>query len=255
MDSSFSDFSPTATPGKPKHLLTLSLVLFASVLLAHIPYVNWIFGPINTFVTAVHEMSHALVCLITGGQVSGLTIVSDGHGHGGLTFCHGGMPFFYSQAGYLGTTFFGCLLIASARYPKLSRFMLGSIGAALALSIVFLMSGTIFQQWRILEGLGSMFWGLLLAGAFIFGAIKMNARSANIMLLFVAVQTALNAVQGVVYLMTSSFGMQAGQWSDATNMQNMTGIPAFVWGFLWVAISVAMVGGTLWWTWHTDSKN
>jgi hypothetical protein len=249
-----SSFSETAKPTRPQHMLTLLLVLFASVLLAQIPYVNWIFGPINTFVTAVHEMGHALVCLMTGGQVSGLTIVSDGHGHGGLTFCRAGWPFLYTQAGYLGTTFFGCLLIASARYPRLSRLMLGFIGLALATSTIFLMSGTIFQQWRILEGLGSMFWGLVLAAGFIFAAVRMNARSANIMLLFVAVQVALNAVQGVMYLMTSSFGISPGQWSDATNMQNMTGVPAFVWGFLWAAISLAMVGATLWWTWHTDSQ-
>ena len=241
-------------PAKPQHTLSLLLVLFASVILAQIPYVNLIFGPINTFVTTVHEMGHALVCLLTGGTVSGLTIVSDGHGHGGLTFCHGGMPFFYSQAGYLGATFFGCLLIASARFQKLSRVVLGLIGVALGASTLLLMSGTIFHEWRILEGLGSMFWGLLMSAGFIWAAIKMNARWANLLLLFIGVQTALNAVQGVTYLMQSSFGMGSEAWSDATNMAQMTAVPAFVWGVLWAAISLLMVGGTLWFTWHADSK-
>src|SRR5271163_4876737 len=87
------------------------IIVIGSLLLSHSPGFSWLFAPINIFTTAVHEMGHALVCLATGGQVSGLTIVGDGAGHGGLTFCQGGNPFFYTQAGYLGAAVFGCLLI------------------------------------------------------------------------------------------------------------------------------------------------
>ena len=63
-------------------------------------------------------MSHALACVFTGGWVSGLTIVEDGNGHGGLTFTHGGIPFIYSQAGYMGEAIWGCLLLSLARFPR-----------------------------------------------------------------------------------------------------------------------------------------
>src|SRR5271170_495087 len=97
--------------GKPNTLLILVSLTLASMVLWQAPIASWILGPVGIFVTTLHEMSHALVCIATGGTVSGLTIVPDSSGHGGVTLCKGGNPFLYVQAGYLGTAFWGCLFI------------------------------------------------------------------------------------------------------------------------------------------------
>ncbi len=238
---------------RPRFGIIIALVIL-SLFLGHFPVCDLILAPVNTFVTAVHEMGHAVACLATGGNVSGMTIVSDSEGHGGLTFCRGGIPFIYSQAGYLGAALFGCLLIALGRFPRLSKVVLVLIGSAICLASLFLMSGTIFHQGRILEGLGSMFWGLLIGAGFIWGGVKLRLASANLLLLFIAVQTALNALSGVGFLVQQSFGMFPGTWSDASNMAQMTGIPAFIWALFWASSSIVMVGATLWWTYMSERK-
>lgn len=226
------------------------LITILSLFLYNAPIVGLLLSPINTFATMVHELGHAFVCMSTGGAVSGMTIVSDGSGHGGLTFCHGGMPFFYTQAGYLGTAIFGCLLIYFGQYPRFSKAILCLIGATMAIASVSLVGFNIFGSsgtgW---QGFFSMLWGLALAGGLLFAGIKWQPRTANLLLLFLAVQTALNSVVSIIYLAQVSLGMTPfSSFSDATSMEQMTHIPAGAWSVMWVLISVGMLAATLWLT-------
>lgn len=217
-----------------------------SLLLSHSPGFSWLFAPLNVFTTAVHELGHAIVCLATGGHVNGLTIVSDGAGHGGLTFCQGGNAFLYTQSGYLGAAVFGCLLIALSQYPRLSKAILTGIGLAIGLASIFLMPQTMFQAGMLAQGLGSMAWGLVMGGLLVYAGIKLKSAIANLVLLFLAVQTALNSVTLIGDLITLSMGLASVHaFSDASNMADMTGIPAVIWSLFWGIASVAMLGLTL----------
>src|SRR5438874_2686578 len=93
----------TKQPPKPASLTALIILTGLTLLLWDSPYVSWLLFPVKTFVTALHEFSHAIICLGTGGSVEGMTIVEDYHGHGGVTMCRGGNPLLYTPAGYLGT--------------------------------------------------------------------------------------------------------------------------------------------------------
>ena len=230
--------------------LLISFVV-VSVLFQDSWFFRVLFGPLQVFETLLHEASHALACVFTGGWVSGLTIVEDGRGHGGLTFCHGGMPFIYSQAGYIGETLWGCLLIALARFPKISRGILIGLGVVMALVSVFFMPGTMFVEHRWLEGLGSMLWGLILSGFFIVTGYKLSDRFAHILLLFIAVQSCLSSLTDVSVLLLP---MPPNTWSDATNMQNLTGIPAICWGLGWMLFSVGMLGWVMWLTYKAEHR-
>jgi hypothetical protein len=231
------------------NLFTFWLVTVVSVLLSHMPALSWLFAPVNLFTTAVHEMGHALVCLSTGGTVSGLTIVSDGSGHGGLTFCQGGLPFFYAQAGYLGAALFGCVLIYLSQFPKVSKALLGCLGVAMGLATIFFVPGALWVPGHFLQGVGSLACAGLMSGALLWSSVKLNQDFANLLVLFLAVQTALNSLTLIGDLISISLGwLSYGGFSDATNMQNMTGIPAGIWSILWGLISLAMVAITLWGT-------
>ncbi|MBS1955412.1 MAG: M50 family metallopeptidase [Cyanobacteria bacterium SZAS-4] len=223
------------------------LITILSLFLYNAPIVGLLLSPISTFATMVHEMSHAIVCLLTGGHVSGMTIVSDGSGHGGLTFCKGGWPFFYTQAGYLGAAVFGCLLIFLGQFQKISKGILMAIGGTIGLASIFLVGANVLNTgW---QGFFSLIAGLSISGFLIWAGIKWRAHYANLLLLFLAVQTALNSVTSIIFLAQVSLGMVPfDSFSDASSMEQMTGLPAGFWSVMWVLASVLMLGATLYFT-------
>ncbi len=235
--------SPTSV--NSSNVTSFWLVTLLSIVLSHMPGLAWLFSPVNLFTTAVHEMGHALVCIATGGSVHGLTIVSDGSGHGGLTFCEGGMPFFYAQAGYLGSAFFGCVLIYLSQFPRASKTLLGVMGLMTAFATIFFVPGALGVPGHFLQGLGSLACAALISGLLIWGSIKLPPGAANLLILFLAVQTALNSLTLIGDLITISLGwVEYGGFSDATNMASLTMIPAPVWSIFWGALSLGMVAFT-----------
>jgi hypothetical protein len=224
------------------------LLIGLSLLLPHIPILNALVSPIQTFVTTVHELSHALACLVTGGHVGAMTIVNDGDGHGGLTFCRDGIPFIYTQAGYIGTALFGCLLIWFGQYPRLSKVMLFLMGATFGLASLTFMFGTVLHG-GMEQGALSMLVGLFMAGAFIFASLRASAYVANLLLLFLGVQTGMNAIQSITWLFNP-----AGS-SDADSMAQLTHIPAGFWSVFWLLFAVCSLGTTLWFTFKANKKH
>jgi len=239
-----------AQPEKAKAKSTLIpfiVLLILSLTLCNMPGFNLLFAPINQFVVMIHEMSHALMAILTGGHVTSLTIVPDGAGHGGITQRSGGWPLLIAPAGYLGTTLFGCLLIALGQYPRASRYVLVGVGVFMAIASLALIGGNILASG--LAGFASLLWGLALSAALIWTGAKLKGSLSHWFLLFLAIQTALNSITSLQTLLLVTWtGGTAQPWSDATNMQAMTLIPAPVWSFLWALISLVMVAMTLWFT-------
>jgi len=234
-----STLDSSGKPASPK-LFILFTVL--TLILWTLPGVNILLAPVSTFVTTLHEMGHAIACLATGGSVVGMTVVSDGDGHGGLTMCQGGWPLIYTQTGYLGTAFAGCLLIWFSKSRERAKAVLIVLGIAIGVSSLWFLSQTIFTLHRTSEGAWSLAFGLMMAAALIVAGSKLRASHAQMLLTFLAVQTALNALTDVLVLIELSCGFQvSASFSDATNMQKMTHIPAAVWSVFWGLTSLVML--------------
>jgi hypothetical protein len=235
--------------------LLIAMVVL-SVFLRDMPGFAFLLAPFNQFQVLLHEASHALACVFTGGWVSGLTIVEDGNGHGGLTFTHGGIPFIYAQAGYMGEVIWGCLLIALSRFPRISRAILIAIGVLIGLVSIWFMPAGIFTPapGMILQTLGSLVWGLVMAGVLVWVGRKFSGTWAHLILTFLAVQSCMSSLSGVWVLLLQSMGAFPGTWSDATNMARMTGIPAMFWGVSWALFSVGMMSWTLWMSYKADQQ-
>lgn len=68
-----------AEDAKPQ-LLLLLLATVITLVLWFIPLAEYLVYPIRLFVTFIHESSHALIAVLTGGSVQSLTISMDGSG-------------------------------------------------------------------------------------------------------------------------------------------------------------------------------
>ncbi|MCC7531375.1 MAG: M50 family metallopeptidase [Candidatus Melainabacteria bacterium] len=233
----------------PSKRASLWLMLGLNVLfffITQFQYVSLVVYPLRTFTTGLHEFGHAAMTYATGGIVTGLTMVPDGEGAGGLTFHRGGIGWLVSSAGYLGTALFGSLLIWFGRKEENASPVLKVLGVVFALGCLICITPGLLDARHGSEAILSLLIGLAIAGTLVFSAQKFSPLVAHFMLLILAGQTALSSLTDVWYLIQISVGFSSnGSFSDATNMAQHTGIPAAVWSIVWGAISLLMVVFTL----------
>lgn len=95
-------------------------ILLLTVLISYLFWDSYFIYPIKLFVVLLHESSHSMIALITGGRVEEIRI---NYELGGMCIVFGGNPYLIAMAGYLGSLVFGGLLFISAKYPKVSRYL------------------------------------------------------------------------------------------------------------------------------------
>src|SRR5687768_4339692 len=112
-----------AEDAKPQLYLLIAATIL-TIVLWFIPFADYLVYPIRLFVTFIHESSHALVAMLTGGSVQSLTIAADGSGV--VYSAHSGWfsGLLTSSAGYLGTTLFGVAMLLLIRRSVSPRVIL-----------------------------------------------------------------------------------------------------------------------------------
>ncbi|HEX8736488.1 MAG TPA: M50 family metallopeptidase [Pyrinomonadaceae bacterium] len=235
-----------AEDAKPQ-LKLLLLATAITIALWFIPYAEWLVYPVRLFVTFIHEGSHALMALLTGGSVHSLTVSANGEGVVWSASSSWISALLTSSAGYLGTTFFGVLLLFLIRRAISARVVLYGLGGFIALmTLVF---GFIVPLFNIFGGqvtLASIGFTTL-AGAGLAAAMLAIARfagpqTANFAVAFLAVQLVLNALSDLktLFFLNAPF-VGSDIQTDAMNMQNATGLPAVAWILIWILLSVVMI--------------
>jgi hypothetical protein len=148
-----------------------------------------------------------------------------------------------SSAGYVGSMAFGSLLLVLIRKAVAARFvLLGSAAVIFILTIIFGLLKPLLN-WGALSGIPfTLFAGTLLSVGLILVARFASARAATFFVSFLAVQCILNALLDLktVFFLSTPFAPAIP--TDAVNMANATGLPAFLWAFLWIVLSL----GILW---------
>lgn len=209
----------------------------------YIPLIGYLTYPIRLFATFVHEGSHVLATLLTGNTVQSLSVAYDGSGVVWSQSSGWFSQLLISSAGYLGTTAFGVGLLVWMRYGRSSRAaLLASAGFVGLMTVIF---GILAPFWNFLANVtfGSVVFTVF-SGAVLTLGLAAIARYAspkwtNFALAFIAVQCLANAVFDLMNLFFLS-AMTTTQ-SDAANMAASTGIPAIVWVFIWMGISILMI--------------
>jgi len=225
--------APTASR-RAEAVRTLLIAAAVTIALYFVPYAGFITYPIRLLVTFIHEGSHALVALLTGGAVASISIQPDGSGLT-QTRLYGWLPrLLVASAGYLGATFYGAGLIGLLRRGVPAKRLLLVTGIAVGLVTLGVFGGMFLTG----NAFG-LFWGLILTAALLLAALKLSPEVAGWVASFIGVQCVLNALFDLRTLFALS--VSTGAATDALGMQRLTLIPASVWATLWIALSLGML--------------
>ncbi len=236
-----------AEDAKPQLLLLLIASLVTVVLWWVIPFGDFLVYPIRLFVTFIHESSHAIVAVLTGGSVQSLTISMDGSGvvYSAPSGTIGTL--LTSSAGYLGTTAFGVIMLFLIRRSVSPHKILTALGLFVAfVTLVFTIVSPIFNFLSLNAAFSSIVFtviaGALLAAALVGLGLYANLRVANFAVAFLAVQCLLNAIldlKNVFFVNAPLVG--SDMHTDAANMAMATGIPGIFWVVIWIGLSMLMI--------------
>jgi len=221
-----------------RELVGLVLLGAALIVLWQVPYLNFLVYPFRLFGTFVHELSHGIAALVTGGRFERFTVSAD---LSGLTWSAGGVRWVVSSAGYVGSAIFGGVLILLGAKGVPSHRLLMALGVILGLMCLLFV--------RNIFGIGT---GLALAVVLFFAGRKLRGGSSDFLVLVLALQLVLDGFNSLLNLARLSTGTSVQ--TDALSMTQATGVPAIVWAIVWTGISVAILAFTLHLAYRGKSK-
>lgn len=187
---------------------------------------TWIVMPLKLFVVLLHEVSHGLMSVATGGTIDRIVLTAD---LGGACYCGGGDAFLTLSAGYLGSLAWGAaLVLLASRSGRRAHWLTGAIGifiAAVALLYVRNLFGIAFA---------------LAFGAGLFAAARYLSPVANRRILWaLGLTSCLYAVLDIKSDILDRPELQ----SDARMLADMTGLPTLFWGAVWIGAALLVC----WW--------
>lgn len=200
------------------------------LLVAVAAYALWwtpVVWPLKVFVVFLHELSHGLAAVATGGSIVRIELSA---AEGGLCVTSGGWRFVVLSAGYLGSLLWGALLLVVAVRSRRDRAIVAAIG--LVLLVVTLV-------W--VRSLFGFVWGLASGAALLLVARYLPDAASDLVLKTLGVVSVLYAVWDI----SSDTIVRNIPASDANALGRLTGIPGVVWGVLWIGLSVVVVLASL----------
>lgn len=199
-------------------LLPLGIAAVALVL-----WDSFVVYPFRIFVVFLHEISHGLAAVLTGGAIESIGLSFD---EGGVCRTRGGSAFLILNAGYLGSLAWGATFLVLGERRRHSRTAIALIGA-------FTLVVTLFYV-RTLFGFA---YGLAAGFALLGVAAKLRPAVSEILLAAIGATSVLYAVWDVA----SDVLFRHSNQSDAAALAELTGIPAIVWGVAWITLSLGVL--------------
>jgi hypothetical protein len=196
--------------------------------------------PLKIFVVLLHEISHGIASIGTGGAIRRIVISPN---QGGLCECGGGNAFLTLSAGYLGSLVWGAAILTAARgrgkLPQIATIVIGVL--VVAVTVLYVRNG-----FGILFGVvfGA---GLVMAGRY----LPVNGTAS--LLTALGLTSCLYAILDI----KSDILDRPYVESDAHMLAQLTGIPTLVWGLLWIAIALVFSAWFFRWSYReaTDPKS
>jgi len=177
--------------------------------------------PLKLFVVLLHELSHGIAAIATGGRIEAIALTAQ---EGGTCMCPGGNAFLTLSAGYLGSLGWGALLIETSRLrgrgPQIALATTGAAVFGLALLFVRNLFGFLF----------GLVFGLTLAAC----ARFLPTRLSPPILVTLGLTSCLYALLDIKSDVIDRSWLQ----SDARMLAELTGVPTVAWGILWIGLAL-----------------
>ena len=183
--------------------------------------------PLKILVVFLHELSHGLAAVFTGGSIEGLTVTAD---QGGQALTRGGSRFAILSAGYLGSLLFGVILFLAALRTQADRFVVAALSILLFGVALFYLRDRFALAFALSTGLA------LLAISKWLGA-AVNDLVLRIIGLTSMIYVPLDIVSDTI--------TRAHLSSDARMLAEAYGATTVFWGLIWLAVSLMVIGTCL----------
>lgn len=181
--------------------------------------------PLKIFVVFMHEVSHGLAAIATGGRILEIQINPQQGGH---ALTQGGSRFWTLTAGYLGSLLWGGIILLLAARTRLDK----AISILIGLGMVAISIGLGESTFTYLFGIG---FGVALIAIGFYLPEAVN----DWVLRIIGVTSCLYAILDI----KSDVLDRSNLRSDARMLSEVTGIATEIWGVLWILIAIAL---TIW---------
>jgi hypothetical protein len=208
----------------PPRRLWLPVLLGLGALLLWDTFVVY---PFRVFVVFLHEISHGVAAVLTGGRIVSIDLTFN---EGGVCVTQGGSRFLTLSAGYLGSLLWGALFLLLGARRRRAPGVVALIGLfTFVVTLLFVRSGF------------GIVYGLVTGAVLMLLASRLRPEASEILLAAIGVMSCLYSVWDIA----SDLLLRHVPHSDAAALAALTGIPAVIWGLLWMAASVWVIVAVL----------
>ena len=179
--------------------------------------------PLKIFVVMLHEISHGIASIATGGNIE--KIVLDPY-QGGACYCGGGNAFLTLSAGYLGSLLWGVGLLAATNSRRIPT-------PALVFGVGTLV--VVLTALYVRNGFGLAF-GLAFGATLMIAGRKLGPAASRVLMTALGLTSCLYAILDIKSDVLDRPHLE----SDAAMLAEMTGVPTMTWGVIWIGVAVVV---------------
>jgi len=179
--------------------------------------------PLKIFVVFLHELSHAIATVLTGGEVLSLSVSAD---QGGVVWSRGGNRFITLSAGYLGSLLIGLALLLGALKTKIDKILMLGCGVVLLLIAALYVRDSFALLFTCATGIAMIAVGYFLS------------HDINDLILRLL---GLSSIIYVPFDILSDTILRSGARSDARMLAEEFGGATVMWGGIWLCLSLLAI--------------
>ena len=201
-----------------------NIILFLVTIIVILFWNSSFVFPIKLFVVLLHEISHGIIAILTGGSIK---VINVSLNLGGVCVTKGGNNFFIALSGYLGSLLWGTVLFITSYDFKQSKIVT-----------------TIFAAILVLVAISFIKTDFGLISTLLFSAILYSTsrviKNKNFHLIFTRSIAFVSLLSVVTDIKEDLFNYQY-RLTDSQNLEIITGINSFVWGIIWLSVTLLVI--------------